>query len=1248
MELTSQSSQLIAPEADAPADRPVAWQLTDLIEVSALQSIQDTFAKVFGLPTVIIDPTGRNVTNITHRVSFCEDLTRTSPVAGPRCTTCDLRAMAEAAETRRPAIFRCWNGLYDCAIPIAPKGEVLGYFLCGQILSRPPEADRVTATAQEIGVVPTEYLQTVREVRVMPLDQYESSINTMHTLAQMIADQAAASIDNLKMLQDALTAKDDAAKLVAELEVILEAFRDSFAQSDERSTLETIADQLQRLIPYDSCLVYTVDDRADELVPRIIRDPNAEAFWAFRPRKGVGVLGKVAATGLRRKIDDVRADPDFEPVPGVEVEPEAMLVVPMIRKGVIFGVISLSRLERRVFTEHELRILAVFCSHASLSMQVSRMHQQSMRRLREEQAMGELLGALTQGLSVEETLSAIGRCSVDVLSARAAVLRCAPEPGAPVDLVRVGIDEVAAEGLLVDIETELDGCLARRACRVLERPSGSLLLAPLIAGTEILGVAVFVAAAGTSWDQGVVDTFAHQSSLGIRNALARERERRVLLQHDLLSSLGTELTQAKSRDEIRALVLGKSSEIFGSEVSILAVLDQASDGIQVHVREGRGTRELSIRLAGRGRFASARLSGETAPEDSVFAAWAQDLAQELARELGVVSHMAAPLRTPSGVLGGLFVAWRTEIVRFSPEQQRLLAVVAGAAGASLGNLLIRAETDHSLRRRLAELQALARLAEQITSLTEEGPILEEVLAAIQVLAGLGGAVYAVETDGHWSARRVAGLDPSETAEVTAALRELHAGDEAARYDLERGARQLLVIPMPGTEPDRAVIAGVAPRRGDVQRDIVLAALVRFGSVALENARLHRRRRETIAGLENANEKLRQVLLVHETLTAEVIGGHGIQSVADSLAALIDTEVVVLGSIENVLARSPTHTDLDWRPPGHDRAVGTIVSEQDGRHIAAAPAAVQDEILAWVVARFESTPGQVERSALEYGALLVALELLRERTALEVEHRLRGGFLDELFSGDFVEDLIVKQGAAFGLDLTAPTRIFLVEPDEGELSQANGHLLYSVATECAESWPCRFLVAVEGNAAVVLIEERTETDALDPSGAFFELRLEDALRRRMSGCHFNLAVSRLVRSLPDYGKAYAAARRGLDLVRLLGRSRQVVSFRHMGVQEILLQAEEPAALLEFIARYVEPLERYDEEHSSRLLASLETFYDAGFNLQEAARRLDVHVSTLRYRLTRIEELLGVDPRVGDSRLNIEVAVRAAKALAVRRD
>ena len=483
----------------------------------------------------------------------------------------------------------------------------------------------------------------------------------MHTLAQMIADQAAAAIDNLKMLQDALTAKNDAAKLVEELEVILEAFRDSFAQPDETSTLETIADQLQRLIPHDSCLIYTVQDGTDELIPRVVRDPNPRRSEPTVPARVSACGARWSATGVRRKIDDVRNDPDFEPVPGIDLEPEAMLVVPMIRKGTIFGVISLSRLDRRVFTDHELRILAVFCSHASLSLQVARMqaseHAQAARGAGARRAAcGARQRAGRRGdARRDRTLRAgparreLGRAA---LPARA---------GARSQPVLIEIDAPHAAELLDDIDPELEACLARRACRVLARPGRFAAAVPLEAGAEVLGMAVFVAPVGTQWDQSLVDTFAHQSSLGLRNAhRARTRAPGAPPADDLLSTLGTELAQAKSRRRESRAVLGKSARHLrlgaqhpGPARSLVATRSRCTSA-----RAG-GTRELSVKLAGRGRFASARLSSEAAPEDSVFAAWAQDVSHELSRQLGVVSYIAAPLRTPSGVLGGLFVASRT-------------------------------------------------------------------------------------------------------------------------------------------------------------------------------------------------------------------------------------------------------------------------------------------------------------------------------------------------------------------------------------------------------------------------------------------------------------------------------------------------------------------------------------------------------------------------------------------------------------
>ena len=149
----ARSRATVAPARRTGRAGDAPWRLTDLISVEALQSIQDTFARAFGIPTVIIDTDAVNATAISHRLSFCEDLTRGSR-AGQRCADCDACGMRDAAAGREPAIFECWNGLSDCAIPIAPKGQVLGYFLCGQVLTAPPDTTRYAATADEIGVDP--------------------------------------------------------------------------------------------------------------------------------------------------------------------------------------------------------------------------------------------------------------------------------------------------------------------------------------------------------------------------------------------------------------------------------------------------------------------------------------------------------------------------------------------------------------------------------------------------------------------------------------------------------------------------------------------------------------------------------------------------------------------------------------------------------------------------------------------------------------------------------------------------------------------------------------------------------------------------------------------------------------------------------------------------------------------------------------------------------------------------------------
>lgn len=1080
-----------------------AWRLTDLIDRRTLQSIQDTFARAFGLPTVIVHPDGSNATDITHRVTFCEDLTRTSLVGGPRCADCDLRAMHKAQRNGEPAIFKCWNGLYDCAIPISCKGQTLGYFLCGQILMDAPDIEAYRHTADEIGTNPDAYLDALAAVRRVDFAAYEASVHSMHVLAAMIAEQAAAAIDSLAMLEEAERARADAARLLGELDGILDGLRQVGSQPDYQATLQAVAEVLQRLIPWDSCVIYLLDVEREELVPVVVRDPYPDQMERFRPRLGQSIPGHVAVTGIGRRLSDVTEDPDFEAIPGVPLEPEAMLAVPMVYRDSVSGVIVLSRFERRTFTEHEFGVLSAFCSQASSSIQLAKLASDNARRLDDYRA---------------------------------------------------------------------------------------------------------------------------------------------------LSELGTELAQASDTTQLTGRLLQRARGIFSGDVAWLANLSDGPDAIEVTILDAGRPHRFTFGLEGSARVAALRLRDDPGCGRSVFDTWAQDVYSEVAARAHLTSHIAEPLTVSTGALGGLFIGWRDGARAAASERTRMLAVVASAAGASLDRLSSYQQTDASLRERVADLEGLTQLAQRLTALHEEPAIVEEILEAFRRLGGLDGAAYIRCAERGLHVCQASGLARPALGDLLEAFEAADLDASGGWISLPHEASEATFLPATPAGVHEGFFAGVGSRRRDPDRDRLLQMIARYGAVALENAELHRRQQLAISRLQQKNDeiaeqtvKLERVLSVHETLAGAVLAGEGLGSVAASLGRFIGGELTIIASDDRVLASWPRDAPIQWRPPPGAPISHTIEEPSpNGEHLLAAPAVVEGEQFGWVIGCLHECPDDVARAGVEYGALLTALELLRERTAAEVEARMRGGLLDELFREEFVQELIEKRAIALGLDLQRPSRVFLAEAVARDRAGVQApvdpdRLVKTVARTAAEA-DHQNLVALRGTAVVAIVPERE--DALN-----FEEQLHPALAQRFPELACSVAVGTQCTTAFDYRRSFLAARRGLDLQRLQGRHGEIFSFRDTTLVTMLLQASEPRVIVDFIARYVEPLERYDAGHSSELRRTAETLFQTNCNLEETARRLHVHVSTLRYRLGRISEILGVDLKDRRALLDLQVALEAAQPIAV---
>lgn len=1242
-----------APPA-SPADAGIGtrWALTDLIDVRTLQSIQDTFARAFGLPTVIVHPDGSNATDITHRVTFCEDLTRTSSEGGPRCQECELRAMHKAQRNDEPVIFTCWNGLYDCAIPISCKGQTLGYFLCGQILMDAPDLVRYAETAREIEVNPDSYLDALAEVRRVDFGFYEASVQSMHVLAGMIAEQAAAAIDSLAMLEESERARADAARLLGELDAIVDGLRQVGSQADYHANLQTVPDVLQRLIPWDSCVIYLVDADHQELVPAVVRDPYPDQVERFHPRLGQSIPGRVAVSGLGMRLGDVTEDTDFEAIPGVPVEPEAMLAVPMVYRDSVSGVIVLSRFERRTFTEHELAVLSVFCSQASTSIQLAKLGSDNAERLQEERVLSQLLRTISTAAGIEAILAEMARAASELLGADAVVVDAMVSGVLSMKHVGAGLTKQGAQQLLADLADAIAGAAERNTPRQLEWRGHSALVLPISGthgGGELEVSAVLIHRGERSWDERLARALVTQASLGLEKAHLRERESQQLQEYRELSELGAELAQAPDTDNLESRLLLRTRRVFSGEAAWLATLSDGPDAIAVALLDGSRLHRFTIGLEGPARVATLRLRDEPGCARSVYDTWAQEVFTAIAARSEVTAYIAEPLTVPNGLLGGLFVGWHGDAQRGAGDRARTLGFVASAAAASIARLASYHETDATLRERLADLEGLTQLAQRLTGLRDESPIIEEILSAFQRIGGLDGALYAVRSEKGFRVRRASNLGKQRSEQLLTAYGRSLSEDDGGRLTLpELGKAAIFLSATHGAAHD-ALFAGIGPQERNPHRDRALQMIARYGSVALENAELHHRQRLAIARLQHQNEqteqqtvKLERVLSVHETLASAVLEGQGLTSVASSLAGFIGGELTMVTADQRILASWPPGTSIDWRPVVEDGGSHAIQEQDDGEaHLLAAPAVVEYEQLGWVIGRLRKDPDDVDRAAVEYGALLTALELLRERTATEIETRLRGGLLDELFTGEFVDELIGRQALAFGFDLEQPSRVFLSEgvarPLSGVQASVDPERLLTTVMRLAREVSAGSLVVLRGTAVVAVVPEGEEELP-------FEERLHAALAERFPDLACSVAVGTLCTSAADYRRSFLAARSGLDLLRLQGRDEAVFSFRETTVVTMLLQSTAPEVIVDFIGRYVEPLARYDAQHSSELRRTAEVLFVTNGNREQAARRLHVHVSTLRYRLGRISDLLGVDLNDRSAMLDLEVALAAAQPMA----
>ncbi len=237
-------------------------------------------------------------------------------------------------------------------------------------------------------------------------------------LVETFADQAVIAIENVRLFEEVQartrdltellqqqTATADVLKVISRsafnLQAVLDALIETAAhlcRADQGSITRGIAEKFYRAATYG----YSSE------LSNYIRDTPVRMDRS-------SVVGRALVDGRIVHIYDVRDDPDYTFVPGLELgDYRTAIGVPMLREGIPIGVLALTRKEVLPFTDKQIELITTFADQAAIAIENVRLFESVEARTKELAQSLEELRTAQDRLVQTEKLASLGQLTAGI------------------------------------------------------------------------------------------------------------------------------------------------------------------------------------------------------------------------------------------------------------------------------------------------------------------------------------------------------------------------------------------------------------------------------------------------------------------------------------------------------------------------------------------------------------------------------------------------------------------------------------------------------------------------------------------------------------------------------------------------------------------------------------------------------------------------------------------------------------------
>ncbi|HYG34839.1 MAG TPA: PocR ligand-binding domain-containing protein [Clostridia bacterium] len=199
-----------------PLDSSVEISFTDLFNLEEIQKVQDAFAKVAGVASIITRPDGVPLTKPSNFCRLCNSIIRQTETGRKNCFYSD--SVIGCHNPKGPTVQRCLSGgLWDAGASITVGGKHIANWLIGQVRNEAQDERQMLEYAKQIGANEEEFRHALQEVPVMSREQFERIAQALFVMANELSLRAYQNSQQARFIAERQRAETERERLLREL-----------------------------------------------------------------------------------------------------------------------------------------------------------------------------------------------------------------------------------------------------------------------------------------------------------------------------------------------------------------------------------------------------------------------------------------------------------------------------------------------------------------------------------------------------------------------------------------------------------------------------------------------------------------------------------------------------------------------------------------------------------------------------------------------------------------------------------------------------------------------------------------------------------------------------------------------------------------------------------------------------------------------------------------------------------------------